>query len=118
MIDDNIAAAHADRANRVIRCSKHSAHISQVVDNITISVKIEAKKDNHFDIKAIKQQITETFNGCTTDTVEVSKRIESLFFVLYKDYNDNKISITVLDSDNCGFATNYYNTIPQSLIKV
>lgn len=118
MIENNRAAANLDRACRVLKCSKHSAVITQSVGDVTVSLKVEAKQNNQFDFSLLKQQITKTFFNCKFDSEDVWKKADELFLILSNQYNDNKISIQITDSWNTGYTVNYYNNIPQALIKV
>ena len=118
MSEVNRAVALRERAARVIKCSKHSVLVSQTVDNTTVSVKIEAKNRDTFQVEQIKQQITTAFSGFNSDSEDAWDRADALYLLLCDTYNDNKISISVCDSSNCGVTANYYNTIPQQLIKI
>lgn len=118
MSESNRTVALHERAVRVIKYSKHSVLVSQVVDNTTICVKIEAKLRDAFEIENIKKQIYTVFSGFSSETNDAWNRADELFLSLSNTYNDNKISITISDSSNCGVTANYYNTIPQQLIKI
>lgn len=118
MNDTNRAMALRERATRVIKCSKHSVLVSQVVDNTTVCVKIEAKIRDKFEMEDIKKQITTAFSGFNSESQDAWERADELFLLLNNNYSDNKISISVTDSNNCGVTANYYNTIPQQLIKI
>lgn len=118
MSEVNRAAALQERAARVIKYSKHSVIVSLVVDNTTISVKIEAKDCDNFELEDIKQYISAAFRGFTSESQDAWNRSDALYLLLSDRYNNNKISISVYDSNNCGVTANYYNTIPQQLIKI
>lgn len=118
MSEVNRAAALRDRATRVIKYSKHSVLVSQVVDNTTISVKIEAKDSDNFELEDIKRYINTAFSGFNNESQDAWDRADALYLLLSDIYNDNKISISVCDSSNCGVTANYYNTLPQQLIKI
>lgn len=118
MTESNRAVALSERAGRVIKCSKHSVLISQTVDNTTVCVKIEAKIRDKFEFDSIKNFITKCFSGFNSDPSDAWERADVLFLTLYESYNDNKISISITDSNNCGVTANYYNIIPQQLIKI
>ena len=118
MSESNRKVALRERATRVIKCSKHSVLVSQVVDNTTVCVKIEAKNRDNFKMEDIKKQITTIFSGFNSESQNAWERTDELFLLLNETYSDNKISISVSDSNNCGITANYYNTIPQQLIKI
>lgn len=118
MFEVNRQAATFDRALRVLRCSKHSALIKHVVDNLEVSVKIEAKNNDTFDFQNIKNIINTAFLASNFSSTDVRERADALFVVLSEMYNDNKISVHVIGSDGCGYTTSYYNNLPQQLIKI
>jgi len=118
MIEDARRAANTDRAMRVLKCSKHSTLISNDVKDLKISVKIEAKVCDDFDFNGIRQQINDIFTNCSPESEDIWKCADDLFLLLSETYNDNKISINITDKIGCGFTTNYYNNIPQQVIKI
>ena len=118
MTESNRKAALQDRTQRVIRYSKHSVIVSKIVDNTTVTVKIEAKNRDAFELGNIKKQVETIFSGFNSDSPDAWDRADKLFMSLSEIYNDNKISISITDVNNCGVTANYYNSIPQQLIKI
>lgn len=118
MSEASRAAALRERATRVIKYAKHSVIVSQVVDNTTVSVKIECKSHDNFKLEELKRQINAAFSGFDGDSRDAWDRADALYLLLNETYNDNKISISVSDSSDCGVTANYYNTLPQQLIKI
>jgi hypothetical protein len=118
IIAQSRALANHDRANRVMNCAKRSVSVSEKVNDLLISVKLEAKEHNRFDFEYIKSQIKNIFLLELNDFSEIWTKMNELFVVLSQEYNDNKITVSVTNQDNQVFATSYYNFVPVQLIKI
>lgn len=111
--------ADLERNHRRINLAKYGAKVSQVIDNVTVTVKLEVKKYDTVDVETVKSLIISAFQTYKDDSADiVYERANKLFLSLSELYNDNKISIEVLDSNNCGLTASYYNHFPQQLIKI
>jgi hypothetical protein len=118
MFEANRKAANYERTIRVLRSSRRSVSVSHKLDNVDVFVKIESKSNDQFDFDDIKKTINTVFNELDFSVATIMERTDALFVLLSEQYHDNKISITVTDNDGCGLTTNYYNSIPQQLIKI
>lgn len=112
-------AANLERSARRIQYAKRGAKVSQIIDNVTVTVKIEVCAGDQIDVTKIKTEIKKIFASYRDDSSEqVYEKSDKLFLSLADMYNDNKVSVEVIDTDGCGLTSSYYNSIPQQLIKI
>lgn len=118
IIAQSRARANHDRAQRVMNCAKRSVSVSENVNGLAVSVKLEAKENNRFDFGYIKSKINDAFSSELNDFSEIWTKMNELFLTLSEEYNDNKITVSIANQDNQVFTTSYYNSVPVQLIKI
>jgi hypothetical protein len=117
-VEDYRAAANFDRVLRVLRCAMRSAIVTQTVGEFEVCLKLEVADDQEIDFTELRKQLVTAFSGTTAKRSEVWERTDAFYTQLCRMYNDNKVSVTVTDSDGCGYTVCYYNHMPTQLIKI